>query len=85
MNGYRKRAVLCGVMLTCLIFVAQAQATITIPPPYDPLQTDLGAWSTTAGKDVLQQDKDWTFVSTTDNLMNPASGIPSNPARCGSR
>ena len=79
MNGNWKRAVLCGVMLTCLVFVAQAQATITIPAPYNPLQTDLGAWNATAGKDVLQQDKDWTFVSASDNLMNVVSNVL-NPA-----
>jgi hypothetical protein len=66
-------------LLSCMIYALEAKATIVIPPPYAPYQTNLGAWDADPYNAVLQQDKKWKFVSASANLLNPALN-PLNPA-----
>jgi hypothetical protein len=79
MKGHWKRAVLGGLLLTSLVLVTQVQAVIVIPPPFDPLQTDIAVWNADPQKEVQQQDKLWTLVSFSSNLTdasNPGNPIP---------
>jgi hypothetical protein len=77
MNGNWKRALLGSLALSSLIFVAQAKAVIVIPPPYAPLQIDLAIWDADPQNQVLQQDKLWTLIGYTSNLVDGSN--PNNP------
>jgi hypothetical protein len=81
MNGNWKRAVLGGLLIMSFMLVSQAKATIVIPPPYNPLQTDIATWNADAQKGVLQQDKLWTLVSFTSNLTDGSNTGNPMPAR----
>jgi hypothetical protein len=66
-------------MLCGLLVAVEAKATIVIPPPYAPYQTDLGVWEADPNNEVLQQDKLFTLISASATLTNPALD-PLNPA-----
>jgi hypothetical protein len=79
MNGNWKKAVMCGLLLCGLLIAAEAKATIVIPAPYAPYQTNLGAWDADPNNEILQQDKLFTLISASATLTNPGLD-PLNPA-----